>query len=49
MCWEKAGRRSLALIAGQGDAEQLADPARGLLRAKIPQLQYALYGVAIKG
>jgi transposase len=34
-----------ALIAGQDDAEQLADLARGLLRAKIPQLQCALEGL----
>jgi len=42
----KSGQAILAaLIAGQDDAEQLADLARGLLRAKIPQLQCALEGL----
>jgi transposase len=41
----KSGQAILmALIAGQDDAEQLAELARGLLRAKIPQLQCALEG-----
>jgi transposase len=41
----KSGQAMLAaLIAGQGDAEQLADLARGTLRGKIPQLQRALEG-----
>jgi transposase len=42
----KSGQAILAaLIAGQDDAEQLADLARGLLRAKIPQLRSALEGL----
>ena len=42
----KSGQAMLAaLIAGQEDAEKLADLARGLLRAKIPQLQSALEGL----
>jgi transposase len=42
----KSGQAILvAVIAGQDDAEQLADLARGLLRAKIPQLQSALEGL----
>jgi transposase len=42
----KSGQAMLAaLIAGQGDAEQLADLARGTLRGKIPQLQRALEGL----
>src|SRR5205823_6309990 len=42
----KSGQAMLAaLISGQEDAEQLADLARGTLRAKIPQLQRALEGL----
>jgi transposase len=41
----KSGRDMLeALIAGQVDAEKLAELARGKLRAKIPTLQVALHG-----
>ena len=41
----KSGQAMLAaLIAGQNDAEKLADLACGLLRAKIPQLRSALEG-----
>jgi transposase len=42
----KSGQAMLAaLIAGQVDAEQLADLARGSLRDKIPQLRRALEGL----
>lgn len=42
----KSGQAMLAaLISGKEDAEQLADLARGTLRAKIPQLQRALEGL----
>jgi transposase len=41
----KSGRAMLdAIVAGQLDAEQLADLALGHLRAKIPELQRALSG-----
>ena len=40
-----SGRAMLkAMIAGQEDAEELADLSRGLLRRKIPQLQQAMEG-----
>lgn len=40
-----SGRRMLqALIAGESDAEKLADLAKHRLREKIPQLREALYG-----
>ncbi len=40
-----SGRQILqAIIAGETDPEQLADLAQRKLRAKIPQLQQALYG-----
>lgn len=40
-----SGRHMLdAIIAGQDDAQQLAQLARGRLKAKIPQLQQALEG-----
>ena len=42
----KSGTAMLdAIIAGQDDAVQLANLARGLLRAKIPQLRLALEGI----
>ena len=42
----KSGTAMLeAIIAGQDDAVQLANLARGLLRAKIPQLRLALAGL----
>ena len=45
----KSGQAMLAaLIAGQNDAETLADLACGLLRAKIPQLRSALEGSVAK-
>lgn len=41
----KSGRAMLdAMVAGQADAEQLADLALGHLRAKIPDLRLALAG-----
>jgi transposase len=41
----KSGREMLeALIAGEGDPEELAEMARGKLRGKIPELRRALRG-----